>query len=179
MVEQKLLQTFQPTFIINTSDCAEVPARITPGHSVPKVATTDGIIYGQVFPSVLGKNLVEIHDYTIWSKDCGRMDHPFDVEHVSALVCVGASGSKTRYWYAGAHAGTVCDISSGARAETVDAEFCSPVIWISSGKHALCLRQETCRGGCGADECAESVRLQANSAVANIGELGAPANEAV
>ena len=175
--EQQLLQTFRPKFFISKTDCSGVPARIKPGQPEPEVLAQDGTIYGQVFPYAPDKALIEIHYYTLWSQDCGRMSHPFDVEHVSALVKNGDPGPKALYWYASAHEKTVCDISNGAHAAAVDAEQRGPAVWSSAGKHALYLRQEMCRGGCGADSCSDSVELGRDGPVVNLGALNAPSND--
>ncbi len=176
--EQQLLEMFRPRFVISASDCAGLPAKIKPGQLEPEVVSIDGTIYGQVFPSALSKDLIEIHYYTLWSRDCGRMSHPFDVEHVSSLVRA-ESHPKAMYWYAGAHEGTVCEKSSGARAASIDGSSNGPKVWSSSGKHALYLRKEMCGGGCGADSCSDDLELDRNRPVINIGELNAPANESL
>ena len=177
VVEQQLLEMFRPTFFVSKTDCSGVPARIKPGQVKPEVQLEDGTIYGQVSPYPTGNQLVEIHYYALWSKDCGRMSHPLDVEHVSALVSTSDSAPKALYWYAGAHEKTVCDISSGAHAAAIRAEEHGPSVWSSFGKHALYLRSEMCGGGCGADSCSDSVELVRNGPVINIGEENTPAND--
>ncbi|MGE5323422.1 MAG: hypothetical protein ACM3SW_11195 [Actinomycetota bacterium] len=176
--EQKLLEQFRPAFMISATDCAVRPSRFEPGQKVPTPVAADGTIYGQVSPH--GTGYVEIHYYTFWNRDCGRMAHPLDAEHVSALVDI-RSGSKAHalYWYAGAHENTACDISSGARAGALAAQQHGPVVWSSLGKHALYLRKSMCGQGCGADSCSNDVALAQNGAVINVGEPGAPANGAV
>ena len=176
--EQKLLEQFRPTFMVSASDCAVRPSRFAPGQSVPTPLAADGTIYGQVFPH--GTGYVEIHYYTFWDRDCGRMAHPLDAEHVSALVKFrGGSRAHALYWYAGAHEDTACDISSGARAGALAAQQHGPVVWSSLGKHALYLRKSMCGHGCGADSCKNDLALSPGGPVINIGEPGAPANGAV
>src|SRR5262249_34368697 len=117
--EQVLLEKFRPTFMISATDCSLRPARFEMDRTDPRPVATDGTIYGQVFP-IAESNTIEIHYYTLWGSDCGRIKHPLDVEHVSVLV-VHKQGAEPRalYWYAGAHEKTACDISSGARAKSV------------------------------------------------------------
>ena len=177
--EQALLEQFRPAFMISATDCAVRPSSFEPGKVVPTPVAPDGTIYGQVFP-VHGSDYIEIHYYTLWDRDCGRRPHPLDVEHVSAIV-TNPTGSNPQalYWYAGAHENTACDISSGARAGAIAAEQHGPVVWSSSGKHALYLRRGMCHHGCGADSCDDDVELAQNGPVINIGEMGAPVNGAV
>ncbi len=174
-VEQALLEKFRPTFMISAKDCAVRPARFQPGSSNPKPLAVDGTIYGQVFP-LPGSSNVEIHYYTLWDKDCGRVRHPLDAEHVSVIVSNDSKASKALYWYAGAHEKTACDISSGARAEAVSAQEHGPRVWSSAGKHALYLRKAMCRHGCGADSCENAIELPNREPIINIGELSFPAN---
>jgi len=174
--EQVLLEQFLPTFMISATDCAIRPSRFEPDQSIPKPVAVDGTIYGQVFP-IPGSQNVEIHYYTLWDRDCGRIKHPLDVEHVSVIVA-NQQGSEPEalYWYAGSHEKTACDISSGARAKAIGAEQHGPKVWSSSGKHALYLRKDMCHHGCGADSCDDDVELAQNSQVINLGELNNPAN---
>ncbi len=174
--EQALAERFRPTFMISPSDCASRPARFNTGTVVPQIEAVDGTVYGQVFPSPTRPNAVEIHYYTLWARDCGRMDHPLDVEHVAALISTEGPEPHALYWYAGAHEKTVCDISSGARSQSVDAYDSGPIVWVSSGKHAMYLRKNMCHTGCGSDQCDSNVPLENRNAVVNIGELNAPAN---
>lgn len=174
-VEQALLERFRPTFMISANDCAIRPARFEPGLSNPKPIATDGTIYGQVFP-VQGSSNIEIHYYTLWDKDCGRIRHPLDAEHVSVLVSNSSGAPVALYWYAGAHEKTACDISSGARAEAVNAVDHGPRVWSSAGKHALYLRKAMCGHGCGGDSCENDVELPSAYALINIGELKSPEN---
>jgi hypothetical protein len=185
--EQALLEQFRPSFMISATDCAVRPSRFEPDRIVPTPVASDGAIYGQVFPvtfpgvvPLAGSGYLEIHYYTLWDRDCGLRPHPLDVEHVSAIVTNPAgSNPQALYWYAGAHEKTACDISSGARAGAIGAEQHGPVVWSSSGKHALYLRKSMCHHGCGADSCDDDVELAKNGPIINIGELGAPANGAV
>jgi hypothetical protein len=177
--EQTLLDQFRPTFMISAKDCAGAPARFQPDLENPRPLAADGTIYGQAFP-LSGSSNVEIHYYTLWEKDCGRNGHPFDVEHVSVIVSnKPATAPKALYWYAGAHEDTVCDISSGARAEAIDAEKHGPRVWSSAGKHALYFRKAMCGHGCGADSCENDVELPNQGVVINLGELKSPSNGAL
>jgi hypothetical protein len=174
--EQALLEKFRPTFMISATDCSIRPARFEVDRTVPRPVEADGTIYGQVFP-ITGSNTIEIHYYTLWGSDCGRIKHPLDVEHVSVLVVDReGAGFRALYWYAGAHEKTACDISSGARASAIRAEEHGPQVWSSAGKHALYLRKSMCGHGCGADSCADDIELVQNGPVVNLGELNAPAN---
>lgn len=176
--EQALLEKFRPEFLISATDCAGKPARFKPGKMDPEPLAQDGTIYGQVTP-IPNSNRVEIHYYTLWDRDCGRNGHPLDAEHVSTLIGNAAGSTpKALYWYASAHENTVCDISSGARAEAVGAEDHGPKVWSSSAKHALYLRKSMCGHGCGADICENDTELTRSGAVVNIGERDAPANGA-
>lgn len=175
--EQRLLEKFQPTFMISANDCAGKPASFQPSVMVPTAIKKDGTIYGQAFP--VSKNTVEIHYYTLWGRDCGRISHPLDVEHIAALVSLDGPEPRALYWYAGAHEKTVCDISSGARSAAVDAADRGPRVWSSSGKHALYLRENMCQSGCGADSCVDNSELPRPTEIVNVGELDAPANGSV
>lgn len=173
--EQAVLEKFRPTIMINARDCAARPARFAVGRQDPEVVSADGTIYGQVFP--VSGDLVEVHYYTLWSRDCGRNGHALDAEHVSVLLSHAlGSDPHALYWYAGAHENTVCDISSGARSEVVSAEHRGAKVWSSSGKHALYLRKEMCDHGCGADSCEDDTELEQTGLIINVGELSAPAN---
>ena len=113
----------------------------------------------------VSESRIEIHYYTLWAKDCGRMKHPLDAEHVSVLLSMNSQGEPEEiYWYAGAHEQTSCDMSSGKRAESLTKR--RPVIWSSSGKHALYFRQDMCGHGCGADSCKDNVELILSAMVA-------------
>lgn len=125
---------------------------------------------------------VELHYYHLWSRDCGRMGHNLDAEHVSVLVKAvepdtTAGAWKAVYWYAAAHEDTACDVSHGASAKALGAEHQGPQVWISAGKHASFLREEQCRGSCGADQCDAAFTLIPGRVI-NIGESGSPLNGA-
>jgi hypothetical protein len=175
-VEQALLTKFRPTFMTSTHDCAVRPARFK-SAAEPTPELVDGTIYGQVFP--IGADRVEVHYYTLWEKDCGRISHPLDAEHVAALISTEGGEPKALYWYAGAHERTACDISSGTRAKTVNAESHGPTLWAAKGKHALYFKKEMCSHGCGADSCEDDAELTESSPVINVGELKSPANGAL
>jgi hypothetical protein len=173
--EQTVLERFRPIIMVNAQDCAARPARFAAGHRDPEVVSADGTIYGQVFP--VSGDFVEVHYYTLWSRDCGRNSHPLDAEHVSLLLSNSfGPDAHPVYWYAGAHEDTVCDISSGARSEAVSANGRGAKVWSSSGKHALYFRKEMCNHGCGADSCEDAIELEQNGPVINLGEMNAPAN---
>ena len=172
--EQALLAKFRPSFMTSAKDCAVRPARFKPADANPTVLAVDGSIYGQVFP--ISSNRVEVHYYMLWDKDCGRISHPLDAEHVSALISMEGGDTKALYWYTGAHENTVCDISSGTRSPAIDAESKGPTIWSASGKHALYFKKEMCTHGCGADSCEDDVELAATADVVNLGELKSPVN---
>ncbi len=177
-VEQSLLEQFRPRFMISGKDCSGKPAEFTPSLKKPVVATDNGIIYGQAFPSAGRAGEVELHYYDLWRRDCGQSGHDLDAEHVSALVARDESGSwKARYWYAAAHEDTLCDASQIARAKALGAEDRGPEVWISAGKHAAFLGKAICGQGCGADECADDGPLE-GARVVNLGEVAAPMNGA-
>jgi hypothetical protein len=169
--EQQLLEQFRPTLMVSASDCAVQPARFEDGVAIPQVVTKDGTLYGQVSPH--GKSLVEIHYFTLWEKDCGRVPHPLDAEHAAVLVSLENRDPHALYWYAGAHEKTACEISSGARAKALDAESRGARLWSSSGKHALFFREAMCGHGCGADFCGDSVEMTQSRPVLNLGEAEA------
>ncbi len=173
--EQAVLEKFRPTIMVDAHDCAAKPASFAAGRHDPDVVSADGTVYGQVFP--VSGDLVEVHYYTLWSRDCGRNSHALDAEHVSVLLANAREQEpRALYWYAGAHENTVCDISSGARSEVVSAEYSGAKVWSSSGKHALYLRKEMCDHGCGADSCENDTELDRIGPIINVGELKAPAN---
>ncbi len=185
-LEAFLLEHFRPTFMVSAGDCDLLPSEFLPGLDEPQTHDRNGTTYGQVFRRGKhrdGSELVEIHYYHLWSRDCGRMSHPLDAEHVSVLV-IGNSlpAAKTpwraRYWYAAAHEDTVCDTSRWADASALGAEESGPVVWISAGKHASYLHRELCGAGCGQDVCQQMFPLSQRPII-NIGELGAPLNGAL
>ncbi|MGH9721555.1 MAG: hypothetical protein ACRD8O_15200 [Bryobacteraceae bacterium] len=178
--EQELLLKFAPAFFVSQPDCDGLPAEFLAGSHQPRVVAKNGTLYGQVFPR---GEMIEIHYYHLWNRDCGRMGHALDVEHVSVLLradsmSAPAAAWKALYWYSGAHEGTACELSSAAKASTLHAEFVGPTVWISDGKHASFLSQDACGRGCGGDRCAQMVRLTPANLI-NIGEPGAPLNGAV
>ena len=177
-LEQSLLERFTPTFIISKEDCSVAPARFREGVAIPTPVADDATIYGQAFPAEGG---VELHFYDLWRADCGRLGHPLDTEHVSALVGGTGEDASTytaRYWYAAAHEDTVCDASQITRAATIHAQTHGAKIWVSTGKHASFLDEELCRRGCGGDRCEEMTELH-NVHIVNLGEADAPMNGAV
>jgi hypothetical protein len=185
-LEQALLTQFKPVFMVSQADCSGVPAEFTPENRNPVVQSEDATIYGQVFPGkakgVVTEPTVEIHYYHLWKKDCGRMGHALDAEHVSVLVRASGTESiptkwKATYWYAAAHEDTVCDASQISRASTLHAEDRGATVWISAGKHASFLNEELCRRGCGGDTCEKMTPLSVTRIV-NLGEIGAPMNGA-
>jgi hypothetical protein len=185
-LEQTLLTQFKPVLMVSKGDCSDVPAEFTPESRNPIVLAEDATIYGQVFPEKSGETTeptVEIHYYHLWKKDCGRMGHALDTEHVSVLIrATGTQSSSTNwkaaYWYAAAHEDTVCDASQITRASTLHAEDHGATVWISSGKHASFLNEEICRRGCGGDICEKMAPLSV-SRIVNLGEPGMPMNGAL
>lgn len=184
-LEKDLLARFAPTFLVSSHDCDVLPATFAPGETAPRAVARDGRIYGQVFPaaSAGGHAFIEIHYYHLWNADCGRMAHPLDAEHVSALLEAPERNAKATqwkavYWWAGAHENTICNTSQGAPAAVVNAERNGAIVWISEGKHASYLSEDACRGGCGGDRCEKGITLGGGEVV-NLGEPGAPMNGAV
>jgi hypothetical protein len=185
-LEQALLIQFKPAFMVSQGDCSDVPAEFAPETRNPIVQAEDGTVYGQVFPERSGNSTepkVEIHYYHLWKRDCGRMGHALDTEHVSVLIrASGASSTPTKwkaaYWYAAAHEDTVCDASQISRASTLHAEDHGATVWISTGKHASFLNEELCRHGCGGDICEKMTPLSV-SRIVNLGEPGMPMNGAL
>jgi hypothetical protein len=185
-LEQALLAQFKPVFMVSEEDCSDVPAEFTPESRNPIVRAEDATIYGQVFlekSSDPARPTVEVHYYHLWKKDCGRMGHALDTEHVSVLIRASGTLStstkwKAAYWYAAAHEDTVCDASQVSRASTLHAQDQGATVWISSGKHASFLNEELCRRGCGGDLCEKMAPLPV-SKIVNLGEPGMPMNGAV
>ncbi|HEX2917310.1 MAG TPA: hypothetical protein VHN81_02260 [Edaphobacter sp.] len=183
-LEVRLLQQFQPTWMISRQDCSEEPAKFKAATAVPTAIADDGTIYGQAFPHRGRKDEVELHFYHLWRLDCGEMGHPLDAEHVSVLVRPKTMGNAdesewiAKYWYAAAHEDTVCDASQMSRASTLKAEEHGAKVWISPGKHASFLNEELCSHGCGGDRCTE-MREMKSSDVINLGELRHPADGAI
>lgn len=183
--EAALLQQFAPTLMVSTNDCSVLPARFTPGLAVPSPEADDGTLYGQATPRrVHGHNAIELHFYHLWRKDCGRLGHTLDTEHVATLLLHEGKHHedpgewKAAFWYAAAHEDTVCDASQVTRASTLHAEHDGALIWVSDGKHASFLNAELCNRGCGGDVCRNS-HAAPRLPVVNIGEPGAVMNEAL
>jgi hypothetical protein len=158
--------------MVSVDDCDNLPAEFASGTADLRVVARNGTIYGQVFRN---GRFIEIHYYHLWSRDCGLTRHKFDVENDSVLL---AEEYKALYWYAASHEGTVCDSSSGARAADLGFEDRGATIWISHGKHASFLSQDSCRLGCGVDQCKKMTQTP-RSSVINIGERAAPMNGAL
>jgi hypothetical protein len=185
-LEQALLVQFKPAFMVSLGDCSDVPAEFAPESRNPVVQAEDATIYGQVFPQKPGDTTeptVEIHYYHLWKRDCGRMGHALDTEHVSVLIRASGAPStsakwKAAYWYAAAHEDTVCDASQISRASTLHAEDHGATVWVSTGKHASFLNEELCRHGCGGDICEKMAPLSV-SRIVNLGEPGTPMNGAL
>jgi hypothetical protein len=124
---------------------------------------------------------IELHYYMLWRKDCGRLGHDLDTEHVSVLLrgeSEDAEGWRAVYWYAAAHEDTVCDASQLTRASTIAAETHGAKVWVSNGKHGSFLNEGLCRHGCGGDRC-EKMRAMEMGQVIDVGEAGAAMNGAV
>lgn len=183
--EAALLQRFAPRFMIDSHDCSGQPALFAPQSATAQPVRDDGTIYAQAFPrSITGAQRsnagIELHFYHLWRTDCGRMGHPLDAEHVSALLSGKGTNAKhwhAIYWYAAAHEDTACDASQIARASTLEASDHGATVWISMGKHASFLEEELCRRGCGGDRCSDP-RPMPIAAILNLGELKAPMNGA-
>jgi hypothetical protein len=184
-LEQELLVKFAPRIMMSSSECDGLPAKFRPGSLKPQLLTKDGTIYGQVFRKAArggSGSFIEIHYYHLWNRDCGRIGHALDVEHVSALLQAAtteesATAWKAEYWYAAAHEDTACDASHAIRSSFMNAEQQGPTVWISAGKHASFLDQEACHGGCGGDNCGV-MRPLVISELINLGEQEAPMNGA-
>jgi hypothetical protein len=184
-LEQLLLEKFAPTLLLSRHECAGLPASFQPGNGDPKVVAKDATLYGQAFPIGVdeGRARVELHFFHLWDRDCGKVSHDLDAEHVSAIVSAAgldapAGEWRADAWYAAAHEGSVCDASSGASARVLGAESSGPRVFVSSGKHASYFDRGQCKWGCGSDECSGDLPIRA-SAVINLGELDAPINGAV
>jgi hypothetical protein len=186
VLEQALLARFAPTLMVSHGDCANVPAVFVSGQAKPLVREENSTIYGQATPQRTEQGagrFVELHYYHLWSRDCGRMGHPLDTEHVSVLLKRDKSASdlngwKAVYWYAAAHEDTVCDASQITRSSTLHAEERGATVWISRGKHASFLNEELCRHGCGGDFCEQMEPLTVPEIV-NLGEAAKPMNGAL
>lgn len=176
-MEAQLLGKFSPQFMISRNDCSIRPAEFFVGIKSPTVSVDDGTIYGQAFPRKGEPNMVELHYYHLWPRDCGEMGHRLDAEHVSVLVKTEKqiSDAKAIYWYAAAHEDTICDASHLTRAATIDAQDHGAAVWISEGKHASFLSEAMCTHGCGGDRCTDMQLLETRQII-NLGELEVPMN---
>jgi len=184
-LEQALLERFAPTLLLARGECDGVPASFVPGRSDPFVRAKDGTLYGQAFTvaPAEGRSRIELHFYHLWSRDCGRLGHDLDAEHVSTIVSASRQDATpamwiAEAWYAAAHEGSACDASSGAQARVLGAEANGPRVFVSKGKHASYLDRGQCKWGCGGDECGDDTIIAAGSIV-NIGEPHAPLNGAL
>jgi hypothetical protein len=183
-LEQALLERFLPTFVLSADECDGLPAVMLPGARDPRVIGKDGTIYGYVTPRHRSPGVeVEIKYFHLWSRDCGRPSHTLDAEHVSALIQAPAIDApldawRAEYWYAAAHEGTVCDASSGARAEAIRAAASGPYVYVSRGKHASYLARGHCKWGCGSDLCDAPGTPNPRTTPVNMGEPDAPLNGA-
>ena len=183
-LEQALFERFAPTLLLAREECDVAPAAFVPFRSDPLVAAKDGTLYAQAFalPTV-DRARVELHFFHLWSRDCGRLGHDLDAEHVSAIVSAPrldapASLWTAEVWYAAAHEGSACDASSGAAPRVIGAEARGPRVFVSRGKHASYFDRGQCKWGCGGDECGDD-RVLAPASIVNIGEAGAPLNGAL
>jgi hypothetical protein len=183
--EQALLERFAPTVLLAAGECDGLPASFTPFSIEPRVRAKDATLYGQVFllPQRGGRTEIELHFFHLWAKDCGRLGHDLDAEHVSAIVSASRADAPPAQWmatswYAAAHEGSACDASSAAAAGVLDAVASGPRVFVSRGKHASYFDRGQCKWGCGGDECSGD-RAMVASNVINLGEAGAPLNGAV
>ncbi len=171
-LEQRLLEQFVPQFETSRNECDIAPAEFVRDVEHPATQLRNGTIYGQAFPR---QSRVELHYYHLWNRDCGRAGHALDAEHVSALLENAGGKWKALYWYAAAHEGTACDVSSGAKAGDVAGTDRGPQVWISEGKHASYLDPGACKWGCGGDKCSAAQPLKI-ARIVNLGEPGAALN---
>ena len=184
-LEQDLLNRFAPTLLLARGECDGLPASFAPHRNNPFVTAKDGTLYGQAFriEAVEGRSRIELHFFHLWSRDCGRLGHDLDAEHISAIVSASHAGAPAAMWiadmwYAAAHEGSACDASSGAQARAIGAEASGPRVFVSKGKHASYFDRGQCKWGCGGDECADDTAVVPKTIV-NIGESSAPLNGAV
>lgn len=186
-LEQSLFSRFAPEFVLSDAECDGLPAELARGTRDPVVASRNGTVYGQAFALPKGDRpgaFLELHYFHLWGRDCGRAGHALDVEHVSVLLEAPRADAparqwRARYWYAAGHEGTVCDRSTGARAELIRAVDRGARIWVAAGKHASYLDPAWCSWGCGADRCAAATAAAWRPRrIVNLGERGAPMNGA-
>jgi hypothetical protein len=183
-LEQALLSRFVPTLLLAGDECDGSPASFLPNRVDPMLRAKDGTLYGQAFAieSNDGRARIELHFFHLWSRDCGRLGHDLDAEHVSAIVSAPQRDAEmaswiAEAWYAAAHEGSACDASSGAQARVIEAETHGPRVFVSKGKHASYFDRGQCKWGCGGDACGDDREL-VPAAVINLGERGAPLNGA-
>lgn len=184
-LEQEILERFAPRFELSANECGGLPAEFVPGKREPVIRQENGAVYGQVTPRAGGRRL-EVHYYHLWSRDCGKLAHALDAEHVSALLeTAGGDRRKAkswhaRYWYAAAHEDTLCDASRGIRADLLEEGSTrrGARVWISRGKHASHLSLESCSRGCGGDRCEAPFTTLRPERIINLGEIGFPADGA-
>ena len=183
--EQALLERFAPTLLLARDECDGAPASFIPNRIDPFVHAKDGTLYGQAFAvtSVDGRARIELHFFHLWSRDCGRLGHDLDAEHLSAIVSASRADAPPAMWiadawYAAAHEGSACDASSGAPARVIGAEANGPRVFVSKGKHASYFDRGQCKWGCGGDECGDGETIVAG-AIINIGEPATPLNGAL
>ena len=184
-LEQELLEKFAPTLLLSRAECDGLPASFAPLSYSPRLLRRDATLYGQAFriPSGNARELIELHFFHLWARDCGRLGHDLDVEHVSAIVSASRLESPSAVWtaeawYAAAHEGSACEASSLARADVIAAQRSGPRVFVSRGKHASYLDRGQCKWGCGGDECGDD-RVVTPSRIINIGESGTPLNGAL
>src|SRR5262245_45088094 len=98
--EQQLLAQFLPTFMIAADDCDGLPAEFVAGSSKPTVLAKNATVYGQVsrHSADVGATFLELHYYHLWSRDCGRVGHKLDPEHVSVLVAADNLSRPASAW---------------------------------------------------------------------------------
>ena len=184
-LEQSLLEKFIPTLLLAAGECDGVPVSLVPFARDPRVSAKDATLYGQAFPVRFseGRAAIELHFFHLWSRDCGRLGHDLDAEHVSAIVTSPQLDAPVEMWvamqwYAAAHEGSACDASSGARADVIGAAASGPRVYVSKGKHASYFDRGQCKWGCGGDECGDERAITATRII-NIGEIDAPLNGAL
>jgi hypothetical protein len=184
-LEQALLERFAPTLLLARGECDGAPASFVPFQSQPLVSAKNGTVYGQAFAVESGEGgaRIELHFFHLWARDCGRLGHDLDAEHVSALVKAASPDAPpgawvAELWYAAAHEGSACDASSGAPARALGAEASGPRVFVSKGKHASYFDRGQCKWGCGGDQCGDDRAIVARTVI-NIGERGAPLNGAL
>ena len=185
-MEAALLDRFLPRFQVSSADCGVRPAEFVAGEARARTAKRNGTVYGQVTPRgrlASGDALMELHYFDLWDVDCGQHGHPLDAEHVGVLLRAPRADAlagewRAMYWFASAHAATMCDTSQMATGRAVGAEDRGAQVWVSPGKHAAYLKEAICNGGCGADRCERMTPLKVK-AVVNLGEPGALMNGAV